>query len=437
MSSNKNSTDLQNCNKCGLCMSVCPVYKTLKEEQAAPRARLRMIKALEDGDVSASPLLKELISKCLMCGSCSAICPSGVDHYGRFMAMRSKMTQELGDPLAIRSLIFILAKNHRIRLGAGMARLGQRLLPQALAENNRVGEIPLDQFPKLNTLPLTSDLPEIIPARGPKRGSLLYFTGCATQYIFGDTGRAAVKLLTHLGYEIIIPKGQTCCGIPMMFHGAREQALHNMETNVKALGRAFQKYQPLAIVTDCSTCGTGLRDEYPALIRDYGSPSKTGLSPNFDPSLALKMASKVRDILSIIREHKDELSFKGEAQRVTYHLPCHTKNSFDGQAVVTDLLNHLDCFDHCPTPDMASCCGGGGTFFYEYPKISQKMSAKKIANAQKTGAKTWLTDCPVCRINLSGHLSNHLSDHLSEYRPGDAPLEVEHPLVVMARMLKE
>ncbi|MCG8529890.1 MAG: (Fe-S)-binding protein, partial [Desulfovibrionales bacterium] len=333
----------------------------------------------------------------------------------KFMEMRSQMTKALGDPLAIRSLVFILARNHRIRLGAGLARVGQRLAPPSLS----MASIPLERLPKLNPVPLGSDLPEVIPPQGPKRGTLLYFTGCATQYIFGDTGRAAVKLLTHLGYEIIIPRGQTCCGIPMMFHGARDKAVDNMKANVAALARAWKKYHPVAIITDCSTCGTGLRDEYPALIRDH----KDALDPQFDRELALTMASKVRDILSIIGEHKKELSFTGPPQKVTYHLPCHTKNSFNGQAVVTDLLNSLDCFDHCPAPDMASCCGGGGTFFYEYPELSQKMSSKKILSAQATGADTWLTDCPVCRINLSGHL------------PAETTLNLAHPLVVMAHML--
>ncbi len=56
--------------------------------------------------------------------------------------------------------------------------------------------------------------------------------------------------------------------------------------------------------------------------------------------------------------------------------------------------------------DTDECCGGGGTFFYEYPEISKQMMDKKIKNVKVTGAKVWLTDCPVCRINLSGNLKD-------------------------------
>ena len=40
----------------------------------------------------------------------------------------------------------------------------------------------------------------------------------------------------------------------------------------------------------------------------------------------------------------------------------------------------------------------------------------KIENAKKTGAEIWLTDCPVCRINLAGNLK------------GDDNLIVKHPV---------
>ena len=82
---------VQNCGKCGLCLYVCPVYKILKKEQDSPRGKLQLIKAYDNKNLASSPLLKEIVSKCLMCGSCAANCPSGIDHYSKFMEMRRKM----------------------------------------------------------------------------------------------------------------------------------------------------------------------------------------------------------------------------------------------------------------------------------------------------------------------------------------------------------
>ena len=414
----------RNCNKCGLCMSVCPVYKVLKEEQAAPRARLRLIKAFQDGDIETSPLLKELISKCLMCGSCSAICPSGVNHYAQFMAMREKMTQELGETPAIKTLVYLLAREQRIRLGAGLARVGQKLTP--LVKDQTIGNIPLGRFPKMNARPLRTELPEVNPPKGKKRGSLIYFTGCATNHLFGDTGRAVVKILTHMGYEVIIPKDQTCCGIPMMFHGARNQAAENMAVNMVSLQKAWKTHGCSAVVTDCSTCGAALMEEYPGLLKDVQARGDS-LPKALDAKLALEMAEQTRDILSLIRDHLEDLKFKSDITPipVTYHLPCHSKNSFNSQGVVMELMDKLPCFDFKPVADMASCCGGGGTFFYEQPEISGKMVSAKRENALKSGAETWLTDCPVCRINLAGNL-----------KPQDG-LTVRHPVIHIAGSLTD
>lgn len=73
---------------------------------------------------------------------------------------------------------------------------------------------------------------------------------------------------------------------------------------------------------------------------------------------------------------------------------------------------------------MEESCGGGGTFFYEYPELSRKMADKKIAGARKTGAKLWLTDCPVCRINLSGRLT------------AEDKIEMVHPARFLAQILR-
>ena len=38
-----------------------------------------------------------------------------------------------------------------------------------------------------------------------------------------------------MGYKIIIPKDQTCCSIPLLFHGAADKAFKNITTNINAI----------------------------------------------------------------------------------------------------------------------------------------------------------------------------------------------------------
>jgi len=404
-------TTLKNCGRCGLCLSACPVYKVLKEEHASPRARLKLIQAYKTKTLPTSPVLQELVSKCLMCGRCAAMCPSGINHYGKFMEMRREMAEAHGDKVEIRSLVFMLAREYRLRAAAGVARIGRGLLPSSFQKKSRLGNIPLDRFPELPKTSFRESLPEEIPPVGAERGAVVYFTGCATNHLFADTGNATVRVLTAMGYRVRIPKGQTCCALPMLFHGAADQAGNSIQANIRALGGA----EGDPILVDCATCGTALKKEYRLLCDTL----------HLDPEAVEGIAARVSHITPFVLEHLDELEFPDTAKslKVTSHTPCHRKHGFGGEDMVAQLLKQTPGVDYRPAPDAEECCGGGGTFFYEYPEISKKMVDKKVASAQATGADIWVTDCPVCRINLAGNLE------------GESPMRVIHPLELLAIQL--
>lgn len=87
--------------------------------------------------------------------------------------------------------------------------------------------------------------------------------------------------------------------------------------------------------------------------------------------------------------------------------------------------------DYTPTLDEAECCGGGGTFFYEHPKTAKKIMDKKISHVKAVKAKYWLTDCPVCRINLAGNIDNTSKTDKSEN------IQVLHPITLIHTALKK
>lgn len=401
-----------NCGKCGICLAVCPVFKVLKEEQASPRARIQLIRAYTSKKLPSSPLLKELISKCLMCGSCAANCPSGVDHYSQFMEMRSQLIEDHGDRAEIRGLVYLLAKEQRLRLAMGMARIGQGVIPDLFQKKYKLGNIAVKNYPKLNTKPFRSAVAEEIAPEGEERGTVLYFTGCATNYIFAETGFSTLRLLSRLGYRVVIPKRQTCCSIPMLFHGGVEQARVNIVANVECL----QRDNIEAVIVDCPTCGSALKNEFPVTMRKFG----------LDDTAAREIAAKTTDLMSFIHDHLELLDFaRSEAaspETVSYHVPCHLRNSF---VSAERVLQKIPEIAYVQAADRSECCGGGGTFFYEYPEVSGRMAAGKIEHIHRTGAAVWLTDCPICRINLAGQLGE------------EDKIEMMHPVTYLARLLQE
>lgn len=57
---------LSPCIKCGMCKSLCPVFKTLKLEEISPRGHAIMLN---------ENILNELVFKCNLCKACEAKCP--------------------------------------------------------------------------------------------------------------------------------------------------------------------------------------------------------------------------------------------------------------------------------------------------------------------------------------------------------------------------
>ena len=51
--------DLNTCIHCGLCLTACPTYRTLKVEPDSPRGRLYLMRGLAEGRISPSDLLSQ------------------------------------------------------------------------------------------------------------------------------------------------------------------------------------------------------------------------------------------------------------------------------------------------------------------------------------------------------------------------------------------
>jgi glycolate dehydrogenase iron-sulfur subunit len=332
-----------------------------------------------------------------------------------FRRMRSAMAGDFGQGWPKKAVYHFLSHEQQLRMAAKFAQLGQKVALDRLFEDFKLGNIPLKRMPRFNERPFRERFSEVNEPRGQVRGRVLYFTGCATNYVFDDIGRAVLKVLTRMGYRVEIPADQVCCGLPMALQGDPELARNNILRNLDLLDREDVD----AVITDCATCGSALGSEYGPILEELDE----------DTARARGLAAKTKDISLFLWEHRTELALllarEGEPRKVTYHAPCHLRNHQGVLGEVERLLSILPGVEYVRTPDFDMCCGGGGTFFYDHPEISRQMVDKKIVNARASGAVLWATGCPGCRINLAGNLSD------------DDRLEVVHPGQVVAAALGE
>ncbi|MGH9614927.1 MAG: (Fe-S)-binding protein, partial [Bryobacteraceae bacterium] len=268
--------DYAHCVHCGLCLNQCPTYKLWGLEADSPRGRIRQIVLVDQGRLPLGDSFVKHIDQCLDCRACETACPSGVQ-YGKLVeAARSQIEQNYRRPFFsrfTRDFVFrrLLPHPRRIAILARALYIYQRSGLQSVARASGILRL-LGLADRERLLPpidqkfFFSNLGRTYPAVGPRRARVALFAGCIAQVSFSKLHDATIRVLTANGCEVVVPKGQTCCGALAAHAGARDAAREVARTNLDAfLGGEFD-----AIVTNAAGCGSTLK-EYDHLFAP-GSP---------------------------------------------------------------------------------------------------------------------------------------------------------------------
>ena len=70
---------INNCSRCGLCLSVCPVFELTKNDCTALRGKNILLNQIFENNNKISKLQKKYIEMCTNCGKCFDYCPSKID----------------------------------------------------------------------------------------------------------------------------------------------------------------------------------------------------------------------------------------------------------------------------------------------------------------------------------------------------------------------
>ncbi|MCD6297727.1 MAG: (Fe-S)-binding protein [Deltaproteobacteria bacterium] len=410
----------EKCVRCGLCLTVCPVYAELQDERYVARGRNRLLSEVIDNHKDLRAHLKDRFSKCLLCRRCYMVCPQGVRTDLLNIAARAELVK--GDGLPIyKSITFRkLLKNRNIMRKALKAALKfQWLLPTTKEPEGKLHHIPLETEGKIRHLPVflaglgggrqlptiaKKSLSEQVPEENPPLATVksrnirvAYFSGCATEFSFPEVGKALIKRLNQLGVEVVFPKKQGCCGIAVYASGdletAREMALYNVDV--------FSKLDVDFVVTGCATCGSALKDGWASYL-----PKDKEERKKFEG-----FGAKVRDISELLVELADfkPLRYRSllpENTRVTYHDPCHLAR-YQGVIEQPRKILRQVFGDNFVEMDNKGCCGMGGSFNVEHYELSKKIAKKKIDSIERTETDVVINTCPGCMIQLIDNIERY------------------------------
>lgn len=369
---------LRTCVHCGFCTATCPTYLLLGDELDSPRGRIYLIKDMLESGKPASPEVVKHIDRCLSCLSCMTTCPSGV-HYMHLVDharayIEQTYTRSWHDRLLRGLLARILPYPNRFRVAIGAALLAKPF-------KGVIGALPVLG----HRLQAMIDLaPAQVPARSPfgqpgayrgegeRRGRVAILSGCAQPVLKPGFNEAAIRLLNRHGVEVVLPKGEGCCGALVHHMGRDEQGHGFAKRNIDAWIAEMDGEGLDAIIITASGCGTTIKD-YGFMFRD-------------DPAYAEK-AARVSAIAKDITEYALTLDLMEPVREtdlvVAYHSACSMQH---GQAIRTEpktLLKKAG-FIVKDVPEGHICCGSAGTYNLLQPEIAAQLKVRKVANIERT-----------------------------------------------------
>jgi len=348
-------------------MEGCPTFGESGSEGRGPRGRVALMQQLCAGTLGRTHVLDDRIFSCMLCGACNGRCPAGIPITGAIYAGRATLRSKPGE-----QDMSVTILRHAFNHSAQAFRLLRAL--QGLVGSRLFQSLPAARaFRSMNiSLPARSLRDEASVFKVPNaRGRVALFAGCTTDYLFPHLGRPLIESLRALRYDVIMPRGESCCGAPLLSLGFRKDAAALAEKNLNL----FKKLHVEAVISLCPTCIYFLRDEYRNLV---GEGIEYALD---DAAFFTRHAGAMRPYAS-----------DGPA---VYHAPCHTRHHLKSDDAALKLLALSGRELIAAEP---GCCGFGGAFAVRYTEMSSALLEKRLA--QFRTAHSIITSCPNCMLHF-------------------------------------
>jgi len=439
------------CNRCGFCTSFCPTYNYSGSESHSPRGRNQIFRSILNGKLKDPIGAKDIIDTCLMCGECTTVCFAEIPTAQLMIYARELLNRSQGMSFWLRLFVDVLLPHPKLLYWAlKFSILGKKLGISWLLRKTGIlkrvapGLDAADIVLKKTSLRFLPDLKESkrhlekvfvkkdseffdaqqkvarlaqqgkgipdglkkLAAKRPERPKVALLPVCGSQYLRSSIAAASIKILEKLKIDFIIPE-TTCCGLPAASYGVVDQVKRIALKNIRRLEHGHFE----AILTDDSSCTAHFKD-YPEFFQD-------------EPIIFEKahtMSQKVREFSSFLIQFGilDLLKkTKWSGEPVAYHDPCKAQYGQKITQPPRQILSAIPGLKLVPVAEADQCCGGGGTYCFIHPELSQGVLSAKIKNIAASGCQVVVTSAASCLSQIEfGLREKHLpikAMHFSEF----------------------
>jgi len=351
--------DALTCIRCGACSNACPPFMAVSGHQFGHiyNGPIGLVLTPFHHGLDRADLPNAL---CTQCNACQEICPVDIPLPRQILEHRRKGRKSLRKKA-------VLGMWQRPELADRLLRAGapfSGLVPGA---------------PALARVPYR----DRAPAGDGGGEPLTLFASCMVDRVLPASAVALQRIAEAAGYQVGFPKGQWCCGLIAANAGDFEGA-DKLQTRLSKSLRDSKG----PIVTPSASCFGALTIDAP----DWGAPA--------DEPLRSRFRDSTRFVLEVLGKkpwlvRNDDMSLK-----VAYHDSCQSLRQLGLKSEPRRLLE-LAGYEVVDIPDIANCCGFGGTFSLEWPEVAGRLAQWKLDAIAKTGCALVASDNPGCLLHIA------------------------------------
>ena len=371
---------LEQCLKCNLCSSVCPMMEVNPlypgPKRSGPDSQRYRLK--DPGFFDKS------LKYCLNCKRCEVACPSGVAIGDIIQIARLKY----GSPSRPLRDRILSSTDFMGSIASPMAPIVNGMLrfkPAKVLMHGVMGVDKTCDFPSYSQQKFTSWFDES-KQEGYKR-HVSYFHGCYVNYNNPQQGKDFVRLMNACLYGVHLLEGERCCGVALISNGFKKKAIANARANIESIGKAAAKGE--TVLSTSSTCAFTIRDEYGSVL---GLPGAEKMKDSV--LLAVKW------LYDKVESGEIKLVFRQDYhKKIAYHTPCHM-NRLGWGIYSTQLLRMIPGVELVELE--RNCCGIAGTFGFkkENRGFSVQIGKKLFDDIASAAPELVATDCETCRWQI-------------------------------------
>ena len=345
-----------NCIRCGACSNVCPAFMAVGGHSF--------------GHIYTGPIgivvtpfhhgldnAKMPASLCLQCNACQDACPADIPLPRQILEVRRRAAKPLAKEMALQ--IWSRPQVASPLLGAAAA-LGVR--------------------------PLARHHLQATPSAQTDGDPIVIMSSCLVDRVMPGVGKALAQIMEAAGYRPAYTPGQWCCGLVCANAGDFELGAKLAGQMASALSRSRAP-----IVTPSTSCFGAMTQD----AADWAPGMAEVLAP-----VSSRLQNTTTWLLQLLSERPSLVQQpSSNVPLIAYHDSCQSLRSLHLHNEPRRVLE-LAGYTVVDIGNQADCCGFGGSFSAEWPKVSRRIGGWKLDAFAETGAAILASDNPGCLTHL-------------------------------------